>query len=70
MNKELNQRLTQVSSGTPGGLLQRRFWQPVALVEEFDPHLAPDMGTVAMPRLVKAVRALGQDFVLVKNHDA
>jgi phthalate 4,5-dioxygenase len=70
MNHEQNLRLTQVSPGTPGGLLQRRFWQPVALVEEFDPCLAPDMGTVERPRLIKAVRALGQDFVLVKNHDA
>jgi phthalate 4,5-dioxygenase len=70
MNHEQNIRLTQVAPGTPGGLLQRRFWQPVALVEEFDPLLAPDMGTAAMPRLIKAVRALGQDFVLVKNHDA
>ena len=69
MNHEQNIRLTQVSPGTAGGLLQRRFWQPVALAEEFDPRLAPDMGTVEMPRLIKAVRALGQDFVLVKNHD-
>jgi phthalate 4,5-dioxygenase len=69
MNHAQNLRLTQVGHGTPGGLLQRRFWQPIALAEEFDPSLAPDMGTVAMPRLVKAVRALGQDFVLVKNHD-
>jgi phthalate 4,5-dioxygenase len=69
MNHEQNIRLTQVGPGTAGGLLQRRFWQPVALAEEFDPLLAPDMGTVERPRLVKAVRALGQDFVLVKNHD-
>ncbi len=69
MNHEQNIRLTQVSPGTPGGLLQRRFWQPIALAEEFDPTLAPDMGTAEQPRLVKAVRALGQDFVLVKNHD-
>ena len=69
MNHEQNIRLTQVGLGTAGGLVQRRFWQPVALVEEFDPQLAPDMGSVEQPRLVKAVRALGQDFVLVKNHD-
>jgi phthalate 4,5-dioxygenase len=69
MNHEQSIRLTQVGPSTPGGLLQRRFWQPMALVEEFDPKLAPDMGTVEMPRLIKAVRALGQDFVLVKNHD-
>ncbi len=69
MNHEQNTRLTQVGPGTPGGLLQRRYWQPVALVEEFDPLLAPDMGSAAQPRLIKAVRALEQDFVLVKNHD-
>jgi phthalate 4,5-dioxygenase len=69
MNHEQNIRLTQVGPGTAGGLVQRRFWQPVALVEEFDPKLAPDMGSLQEPRLVKAVRALGQDFVLVKNHD-
>jgi phthalate 4,5-dioxygenase len=69
MNHEQNIRLTQVGPGTAGGLLQRRFWQPVALAEEFDPSLAPDMGSVERSRLVKAVRALGQDFVLVKNHD-
>jgi phthalate 4,5-dioxygenase len=69
MNHEQNIRLTQVGSHTPGGALQRRFWQPIALVEEFDPMLAPDMGTAKHPRLIKAVRALGQDFVLVKNHD-
>jgi phthalate 4,5-dioxygenase len=69
MNHEQNLRLTQVGPGTAGGLLQRRFWQPVALCEEFDPALAPDMGSVDQPRLIKAVRALGQDFVLIKNHD-
>ena len=69
MNHEQNLRLTRVGPGTPGGALQRRFWQPIALTEEFDPLLAPDMGSPEQPRLVKAVRALGQDFVLVKNHD-
>jgi phthalate 4,5-dioxygenase len=69
MNHEQNIRLTQVGPGTAGGLLQRRFWQPIALVEEFDPVLVPDMGTPEHPHLIKAVRALGQDFVLVKNHD-
>ncbi len=69
MNHEQNIRLTQVDPSTPGGLLQRRFWQPVALAEEFDPLLAADMGSSEHPRLIKAVRALGQDFVLVKNHD-
>jgi phthalate 4,5-dioxygenase len=69
MKAELNQLLTQVGPGTPGGALQRQFWQPIALSEEFDPQVQPTMKTSQGPRLVKAVRALGQDFVLVKNHD-
>lgn len=41
----------------------RQFWQPVALVEEFDPAINPDMHL----RPLKAVRALGQDFILFKD---
>jgi phthalate 4,5-dioxygenase len=69
MNPEQNLRMTQVGVNTPGGQLQRRYWQPVALTEEFDPTLAPDMGSLEQPRRIKAVRALGQNFILVKNHD-
>ncbi len=63
MKAELNQRLTQVGPGTPGGALLRHYWQPVALLDEFDPALAPAMAV----RPVKAVRVLGQDFVLFRN---
>ena len=63
MKAELNQRLTQVGPHTPGGELLRRYWQPVALLDEFDPALDPAMAV----RPVKAVRVLGQDFVLFRN---
>lgn len=63
MKAEQNQRLTQVGQGTPGGELLRRYWQPVAMLDEFDPALDPPMAS----RPVKAVRLLGQDFVLFKD---
>ena len=63
MKAEQNQRLTQVGPGTPGGELLRRYWQPVAMLDEFDPALDPPMAI----RPVKAVRLLGQEFVLFKD---
>jgi phthalate 4,5-dioxygenase oxygenase subunit len=63
MKAELNERITRVGPGTPGGDLLRRYWQPVALLDEFDPALDPAMAL----RPVKAVRVLGQDFVLFRN---
>lgn len=63
MDHARNIKLTQVGSGTPGGAVMRQFWQPVALIEEFDAALYPAM----KDRPLKAVRALGQDFVLFKQ---
>lgn len=63
MNAEQNARITQVGPGTPAGRLLRQYWQPVALVDEFDPHLDAQMGR----RPVKAVRVLGQDLVLFRD---
>ena len=63
MQAELNERLTRVGPGTPAGDMLRRYWQPVALLDEFDPSLDPNMAT----RPVKAVRLLGQDFVLFRD---
>ena len=63
MKAEQNELLTRIGPGTPCGALMRRYWQPVALVDEFNPALDPRMAQ----RPVKAVKALGQDLVLFKN---
>jgi phthalate 4,5-dioxygenase len=63
MRAAQNERLTRVGPATPGGALLRRYWQPIALSAEFDPKLDPRMGA----RPAKAVRALGQDFVLFRD---
>ena len=58
MTREQNDLLTRVGAGTSAGQLLRRYWQPIALVDE-----------LAGPRPVKAVRALGQDLVLFRGMD-
>jgi phthalate 4,5-dioxygenase len=63
MKAEQNELLTRVGPGTPCGAVQRQYWQPVALVDEFDARLDPNM----QDRPVKAVRALGEDFVLFRD---
>jgi phthalate 4,5-dioxygenase len=56
LNAEQNERLTRTGPGTPGGTLMRLYWQPAALTEELEG-----------PRPVKAVRLLGEDFVVFKD---
>lgn len=63
MDQARNIRLTQVGAGTPGGAVMRQFWQPIALVEEFDSAIDPRM----KGRPLKAVRVVGEDFVLFKD---
>jgi phthalate 4,5-dioxygenase oxygenase subunit len=63
MKAEHNELLTRVGPGTGCGALLRSYWQPVALVDEFNPALDPRMEN----RPVKAVRILGQDLVLFKD---
>ncbi|MEN9537953.1 MAG: hypothetical protein RLZZ126_188 [Pseudomonadota bacterium] len=63
MRAEQNELFTRVGPGTACGQLMRHYWQPVALLDEFDPALQPEMAV----RPVKAVRALGQDMVLFKD---
>lgn len=63
MRQEQNILVTRTGPGTPCGALLRRYWQPVALVDEFDPRLDPRMAN----RPVKAVRVMGQDLVLFKD---
>jgi len=53
---EENALVTQTGPGTPGGELMRRYWQPVALIEELPEGGAP------LP-----VRLLGEDLVLFRD---
>ncbi len=66
MQAEQNERITRIGPGTPCGALMRQYWQPVALVDEFDPRLDGRMAQ----RPLKAVRVLGQDFILFKDDQA
>ena len=63
MQAAQNQLLTRIGPGTPCGELMRRYWQPVALLDEFNAALDPRMAT----RPLKAVRLLGQDLVLFRD---
>ena len=63
MRSDQNELITRIGPGTPCGQLMRHYWQPVALLDEFDPALNPDMAL----RPVKAVRVLGQDLVLFRD---
>ena len=63
MRAEHNELITRIGPGTPCGAVLRSYWQPVALVDEFDPALDPRMAG----RAVKAVRILGQDLVLFRD---
>ncbi|GAA0754752.1 aromatic ring-hydroxylating dioxygenase subunit alpha [Ideonella azotifigens] len=56
LSAEQNEFVTRVGPGTPAGSLLRRYWQPVALTDE-----------LAGPRPVKAVRLMGQEFVLFRD---
>src|SRR5947208_13169443 len=55
ITKEENDRLTRVGPGTPGGELLRRYWYPVAAIDDLE--TAP----------TKFVRILGEDLVLFKD---
>ena len=63
MKSAINERLTRIGPGTACGQLMRQYWQPVALLDEFDPALDPRMAV----RAVKSVRVLGQDLVLWRD---
>ena len=63
MKAEQNELLTRIGPGTACGAVLRSYWQPVALVDEFDPALDPRLAN----RPVRAVRALGQDLVIFRN---
>lgn len=63
MKSEQNELITRIGPGTACGAVLRSYWQPVALVDEFDPRLDPRMAQ----RPLKAVRVLGQDLVLFRD---
>jgi len=63
MQAEQNELITRIGPGTPAGALLRSYRQPAALVAEFDADLDPRMAE----RPVKAVRLLGEDFVLFRD---
>ena len=63
MQAAQNDLITRIGPGTPCGELLRRYWQPVALLDEFNPALDPRMAQ----RPLKAVRILGQDLVLFRD---
>jgi phenylpropionate dioxygenase-like ring-hydroxylating dioxygenase large terminal subunit len=63
MHAEQNELLTRIGPGTACGALMRQYWQPAALLDEFDARLDPRMAQ----RPVKAVRLLGQDLVLFRD---
>src|SRR2546427_300969 len=56
LTKEENQRLVEVRAGTPMGDLLRRYWYPIAALQE----LSDENPT-------KFVRILGEDLVLYKD---
>ncbi|MGQ0544007.1 MAG: Rieske 2Fe-2S domain-containing protein [Betaproteobacteria bacterium] len=56
ISREQNELMTRIGPGTPAGKLLRRYWQPVALVDE-----------LAGERPVKAVRVFGEDLVVFKD---
>ena len=55
--------ITRIGPGTACGDLLRRYWQAVALVDEFGARLDPAMAL----RPITPVRLLGQDLVLFRG---
>ncbi|WP_321910258.1 aromatic ring-hydroxylating dioxygenase subunit alpha [Paraburkholderia sp. J11-2] len=56
MSSQQNDLITRVGKGAAAGELLRNYWQPVALVDELPAE-----------RPVRAVRLMGQDFVVFKD---
>jgi len=56
MSQEQNDLITRIGPNAPAGKLMRMYWQPAALVDEFTGD-----------RPVRAVKLLGQHFVLFKD---
>ena len=65
MNANQNELITRVGPDTACGNLLRRYWQPAALVDEFNPRFDPRQNN----RPLKAVRLFGQNMVLFKTEN-
>ena len=59
ISREQNELMTRVGPGTPAGKLLRNYWQPVALVDEFQ-----------AARPVLPIEVLGEKFVLFRDGNA
>jgi phthalate 4,5-dioxygenase oxygenase subunit len=57
MRADRNELVTRIGPGTPAGKLLRNYWQPVALVDEFEGQARP----------VLPIHVLGEQFVLFRN---
>ena len=57
MRADRNELVTRIGPGTPAGKLLRNYWQPVALVDEFE----------GLARPVLPIHVLGEQFVLFRN---
>ena len=55
LSKSDNEKLTRVSSGTPMGELMRRYWMPIAAVDEFN------------FTTIKPIRLMGEDLILYRD---
>jgi len=58
MSQEQNDLITRTGPADPAGKLMRKYWQPTALADELDG-----------PRPVKAVKLLGENFVLFRDEN-
>jgi 5,5'-dehydrodivanillate O-demethylase len=56
LSEELNERITRVGPGTPGGELLRRYWQPVCIAAE-----------LAGGEPKRRLRILGEDLVVFRD---
>lgn len=61
LSQEQNDLLTRVGPGTPGGEMLRRYWLPIALVQELPPQEGGD------PPAPVPLRILGEDLVLFRD---
>lgn len=65
MRAQENDRLTRIGPSTVCGTLLRKFWHPIATLDEFSAEVDP----ACADRPVKALTLLGQNFVLFRDEN-